>query len=109
MIMRIVLSLMSLYFGVSLVLATAETQAIYESWGYTSAMMRVAGLVQILASIGLWLPKLERFALLPLWSIVTAAFVTHWRLNHDALLFLPSLLVGGLILLRFMKVTSKGR
>lgn len=103
---RILLCLLTLYFGLSLLFVGEDKLANYLSWGFTREMIRVAGLLQALGAILLWWSPARFVGLLMIWSVISVAFITHWKQGHNTWMFLPAISVGGLCVWQALTLRS---
>lgn len=102
-LIRLTLSILCAFFGLRLLFSTPELLDLYRSWGFSAVQMQFAGLLQIVAGLGIWFAGFEKPALLMIWTVVSVALATHWRLDHSGGLYIPGLVVGGLSLLLLLR------
>lgn len=100
-LVRALVSLSCLYFGVRLLMASEELIAVYRSWGFSPLMMKLAAALQILGALMLWFRFFEKLALFLIALVVVTALFTHVRMQNEWQDFLPGIFILSLLVVLF--------
>lgn len=75
---------------------TGAQTSMFEKWGYPAWFAVFIGIAELLGAIGLLIPRLTKFAILGLTSIMIGAAYTHVA-NNEALQILRPAIFAGLL------------
>jgi uncharacterized membrane protein len=76
------------------------------NWGYPAAARQVLGVIEIVAGIGLLVPKTQRVAAGTLIAVMIGALGTH-LVNGELQRMIPPLVLGALALLVYVSTSRK--